>query len=62
MPRIDIKFVDGSSVSHSNIKQSDLKNGVLTVINSSDDVIHYGPSYWAAYVEDPKGDDPLNLH
>ena len=59
--RIDIRFTDGTSVSHLNILNTGVTNGILSVTDVNGDQIHYGPAYWAAYVIDPKGDDPLNF-
>jgi hypothetical protein len=58
--KIDIKFADGHTVHQWPVKSVRVEEGLLVIENMADDVIRYGPHWWAGYVIDPKTVDALN--
>ena len=57
---IQIRVNDGT-ITLANILNHDIEDQILNVSTAEGDVIFYSPSYWQAFVVDPKGDDPLHI-
>ncbi len=57
---IQIRVADGT-VMHKHILGHEIEDQVLKVSTALGDIISYSPSYWRAYVVNPKGDGVLDV-